>query len=271
MRQAFSNLRVARAKPFILNGMNWVYARLMDSQANLRLRTKLLLSLVLCTAGLTCVTLLVVRHNAQMQVQRQIEGDARNAILTFQVMQNQRQMVLANKADLLATLAYMRGGDATTIQDVSQDPWQSDDCNLFLLADRKGKIVAWQAATSSPSLGTAQELLRRPLKEGARTAWWYTGSRLYQVALQPFYEDAPVKRGLQGTVVVGREVDARVVGDLSRITSSHIVLRYGDDFMIGSLSPLQAPELAHQFSAPPPPVQVPLRRENFFSIFLCPP
>ncbi len=265
MRQAFSNLRVARAKPFILNGMNWVYARLMDSQANLRLRTKLLLSLVLCTAGLTCVTLLVVRHNAQMQVQRQIEGDARNAILTFQVMQNQRQMVLANKADLLATLAYMRGGDATTIQDVSQDPWQSDDCNLFLLADRKGKIVALHAATSSPSLGTAQELLRRPLKEGARTGWWYTGSRLYQVALQPFYEDTPLKRGLLGTVVVGREVDARVVGDLSRITSSHFVFRYGDDFINGSLSPLQEQELAQQILGRPAPEQIQIGGEKFFA------
>jgi len=265
MLQALSNLRVARAKPFILNGMNWIYARLMDSQANLRLRTKLLLSLVLCTAGLTCVTLLVVRHTAQVQVQRQIAGDARNAILTFQVMQHQRQMVLVNKADLLATLAYMRGGDATTIQDVSQDPWQSDDCNLFLLADRKGKIVALHAATASPSLGTAQELLRRPLKDGARAGWWYTGTRLYQVALQPFYEDAPVKRGLQGTVVVGREVDARVVGDLSRITSSHIVLRYGDDFIIGSLSPLQEQELAHQIQGRPTPEQVQIGGEKFFA------
>jgi signal transduction histidine kinase/ActR/RegA family two-component response regulator len=265
MRQTLSNLRVARAKPFVLNGINWVYARLMDSQANLRLRTKLLLSFVLITAGLTCVTLLVVRHNAQVQVQRQIEGDARNAILTFQVMQNQRQMVLANKADLLATLAYMRGGDATTIQDASQDPWQSDDCNLFLLADRRGKIVALHATTSKPSLATAQELLRRPLKEGARAAWWYTGTRLYQVALQPFYEDAPVKSGPLGTVVVGREVDARVVGDLRRITSSHYVFRYGDDFVASTLSPLQEQEVAQQIQRRPALEQVQIGGEKFFA------
>src|SRR5258708_34662018 len=109
----------------------------------------------------------------------------------------------------------MRGGNATTIQDVSQDPWQSDDCNLFLLADRKGKIVALHAATSSPSLGTAQELLRRPLNEGARAGRWYTGSRLYQVALQPLYEDTPLKRGPPGTRCVGPEGDAPVSGDLT--------------------------------------------------------
>jgi signal transduction histidine kinase/ActR/RegA family two-component response regulator len=265
MRKALSNLRVARAKPFILNGMNWVYARLMDSQANLRLRTKLLLSLVLITAGLTCVTLLVVRHNAQVQVQRQIEGDARNAILTFQVMQHQHQTVLANKADLLATLAYMRGGDATTIQDISQDPWQSDDCNLFLLADRRGKIVALHATTSKPSLVTAQELFRRPPKEGASAGWWYAGPRLYQVALQPFYEGALIKRSLLGTVVVGREVDARVVGDLRRITSSHYVFRYGDDFVVSTLSPLQEQEVAQQIQGRPAPEQIQIGGEKFFT------
>jgi signal transduction histidine kinase/ActR/RegA family two-component response regulator len=269
MRQALSNLRVARAKPLIVKGMNWVNALLMNSQANLRLRTKLLLSLVLSTAGLTSVTLLVVRHTAQVQVQRQIEGGARNAILTFQLMQNERQVVLVNKADLLATLAHMRGGDATAIQDVSQDPWQSDVCNLFLLADHSGKIVALQAPTSSPSLGTVQELLRRTLKEGARAGWWYADARLYQVALQPFYEDAPVKGGLLGTVVVGREVDARVVGDLGRITSSHFVFRYGGDFVISTLSPLQEQEVAQQIQGGPAPQQIQIGDEKFFASSLA--
>jgi signal transduction histidine kinase/ActR/RegA family two-component response regulator len=265
MRRALSNLRIAQAKLLILKGMNGVYALLMDRQANLRFRTKLLLSLVLCTAGLTSVTLLVVRHTAQVQVQRQIEGDARYAILTFQVMQNERQMVLVNKADLVATLAHMRGGDATAIQDISQDPWQLDDCNLFLLADHSGKIVALHASTSSPSLGTAQELLRRALKEGARAGWWYTDGRLYQVALQPFYENSPLKRGLLGTVVVGREVDARIVGDVGRITSSHFVFRYGGDFVISTLSPLEEQEVAQQIHGGPAPQQIQIDGEKFFA------
>ena len=115
---------------------------LRRGQGNLRLRTKLLLSFVFLTAALTCATLLVVRRNAQAQVQHQIEQDARNDTLTFQVVQHQQQMALSRKADLLASLAMMRNGDATTIKDASEDPWQSDDCNLFVLADKSGKIVA---------------------------------------------------------------------------------------------------------------------------------
>src|SRR6266852_4421199 len=87
--------------------------KLPVSVAHLRLRTKLLLSFVLLSAGLTCATLLVVRRSAQAQMQHQIEQDARNATLMFQVVEQQHQMALSRKADLLASLTYMRNGDTT--------------------------------------------------------------------------------------------------------------------------------------------------------------
>jgi hypothetical protein len=117
----------------VLSGLSW--PSLPASVANLRLRTKLLLSFVLLSATLTCVTLLVVRRSAQVQMQHQIEQDARNATLMFQVMEHQHQMALSRTADLLASLAYMRNGDTTAIEDASEDPWKSDDCNMFALAD----------------------------------------------------------------------------------------------------------------------------------------
>src|SRR5712691_6339090 len=114
---------------------------MLSKHTKLGLRTKFILSLVLVTAGLTCGTLFVVMRSAEAQMQREIEEGARNAILTFRVEQ-QQQIALSRKADLLATLAYIRSGDASTIRDASENPWQSDDCNLFVLADRKGKVVA---------------------------------------------------------------------------------------------------------------------------------
>ena len=124
---------------------------------NLRLRTKLLLSFVFLTAGLTCATLLVVRRNAEAQVQHQIEQDARNATLTFQVVQHQQRTALSRKAELLASLAYMRNEDATAIKDASEDPWQSDDCNLFVLADKSGRIVAFHSTSPSFPITAAQD------------------------------------------------------------------------------------------------------------------
>src|SRR5712671_6802662 len=169
---------------------------LLKTHNDLRLRSKLLLWLVLFTAALTSATLLVVRHSAQAQVQRQIEQDARNALLTIQAVQHQREMLLTRKADLLATLAYMRNGDPTTIRDASQDPWQSGDCDLFALADRKGKIIGLHTTSLRLSLANAQELFRRSLREDSGTGWWFASGQIFQVVLQPYYDDEPGKSRL---------------------------------------------------------------------------
>jgi signal transduction histidine kinase/ActR/RegA family two-component response regulator len=235
------------------------------SVANLRLRTKLLLSFVLLSAGLTCATLLVVRRSAQVQMQHQVEQDARNATLMFQVMEHQHQMALSRKADLLASLTYMRDGDTTAIKDVSEDPWKSDDCNMFALADKKGKIVALQSTTSVFPTGVAQEMLHRSLSNGSVSAWWVNDKNVYQVVLQRFYDGPPVKSNLRGTVVVGRSMDARAAGDLGRISSSQIIIRNGKDVVVSTLSALQEQEVVRQIRDQPNGDQVYVGNERFFA------
>jgi signal transduction histidine kinase/CheY-like chemotaxis protein len=214
--------------------------------ANLRLRTKFLLSLVVVTAGLTCAALLVVRHAAQVEMQREIQEDAQNAILTFQVVQRQHQIALDHKADLLATLAHMRNGDASAIQDSSEDPWQADDCNLFALADRSGKIVALHTTSPGFPVATAEIMLRRSVREHRTAKWWYGGERLYQVALQPIYEAEGRNKGPVGTVVVGREIDVREANDLRGISSTQVLFRYGSEVAVSTLPPLQEHEVTQQ-------------------------
>jgi signal transduction histidine kinase/CheY-like chemotaxis protein len=233
--------------------------------ANLQLRTKFLFSLVLVTAGLTSATLLVVRHTAQRQVQQQIEEDAHNAILTFQVIERQHQSALGHKADLLATLARMRNGDASTIQDSSEDPWQSDDCNLFVLADRSGKIVAFHTAIPGLAAAAVEEMLRRSLSKGNNADSWYSGGRLYQVVLHPVYEDVSRKSTLLATVVVGREIDRREADDLRRISSSQVIFHHGADIVVSTLSPLQEQELAKQIQERTAPEQIQIDNEQFFA------
>src|SRR5581483_157707 len=132
----------------------------------LSLRTKFLLSLALTIAGLTFATLLVVRNTVQSQVWQRVEEDARNA-----------------------TLAFMRNGDATAIRDASQDPWQSEDCDLMVLADAKGKVVAMHAISQDLPMEDAQAMLRRSSHRESSFTWWVSEGRIYQVAVQPFYRD----------------------------------------------------------------------------------
>jgi signal transduction histidine kinase/ActR/RegA family two-component response regulator len=235
------------------------------SAAKLRLRTKLLLSFVLLSAGLTCATLLVVRRSAQVQVQHQVEQDARNATLMFQVMEHQHQTTLSRKADLLASLAYMRNGDATTIKDVSEDPWKSDDCNMFALADKKGKIIALHSTAAVFPTAVTEEMLRRSLSQGNTSAWWINDRIIYQVVLQRFYDGPPIKSNLQGVVVVGRSMDTRAAGEFSRMSASQVIFRYGKTVVASSLSALQEQEALGQLQDQPAQEQVYLGGERFLT------
>jgi hypothetical protein len=124
----------------------------------------------------------------------------------FQVVQREHRTALSHKADLLATLAELRNGDASAVQDSSEDPWQSDDCNLLALADASGKIVALNTTTSDFPVAAAQAMLRRSLSERKTAGWWYSGERLYQVVLQPIYSEKTRNKAPIATVVVGREL-----------------------------------------------------------------
>jgi signal transduction histidine kinase len=219
----------------------------------LRLRTKFLLSLVIVIAGLTCATLLVVRRNTQERVRREVQEEALNAVLMFRVLEHDHEVTLKRKADLLASMASMRNGDATAVEDVGQDPWQSDEYHLLLLADREGKIVALHTTLNEFPLTRAQALLSHSLDHGDKAAWWYGGRRLYQVVLQPFYDSDTSKNTLLGTVVVGRGIDPT---EFARVSSSQIALRIGNDIVSSTLGPLREAELARHVAA------AGLRQEN---------
>jgi signal transduction histidine kinase/ActR/RegA family two-component response regulator len=219
---------------------------LRHSTGNLRLRTKLLFSFIFLTAALTSLTLLVVRRNAQAQVERQIELDSQNATLTVQAVHRQQKTSLSRKADLLASLAYMRNGDPTAIRDASEDPWQSDDCNLFVLVNKSAKIVALHSSTSSLTVAAAQEMVSRSIARGETSSWWFAGTSLYQVVLQPFYDNSSHKN-LLGFVVVGRLITEHAAADLARITSSDIIFREAGKVAVSTLPLLREAEFSRTF------------------------
>jgi two-component system, cell cycle sensor histidine kinase and response regulator CckA len=203
-------------------------------------------SLVLVITGLTCATLLILRRNAEMQVERQVEDEARNVILTFQVMQQERQIALNHKADLLATVASMRNGDVTTINDAGDDPWQSPGRDLLALTDQNGRILAMHTTAGEFPIPAAEAMLRRSRRAGEVSGWWYSGAQLYQIAIHPFYSDPPSNKVLAGMVVAGRGIDIQGLRDLGKISSSEVALRYGDDIVVSTIPALKQAELADQ-------------------------
>jgi len=140
-------------------------------------------------------------------------------------MQQERQIALSHKADLLATVASMRNGDVTTIDDAGEDPWQAAGRDLLGLTDQNGRILAMHMTAGEFPIPTAEAMLRRSRKAGDLTGWWYSGAQLYQIAIQPFYSDPPANKAPSGMVIAGRGIDTQELRDLGIISSAQLALR----------------------------------------------
>ena len=186
-------------------------------RAKLRLRTKFLLSFLLISSALTCGTLLIVQHQVTLQLRGDISGDLRNSVAAFQDFQRQRELSLTHSAELLANLpnlrAMMTTQDAPTIQDASAEIWRLAGSELFLLADRTGKVAALHTATPGFTRGDAQEFLSRSLKQDESDYWWYGGGHLYEVWIQPVYFGEAANGTTLGFLAIGYEIDQRAAKD----------------------------------------------------------
>lgn len=220
----------------------------------IRMRTKFLLSLLLVSVGLTAATLLIVRHSVQVQMRRQIFGELRNSVLTFQNVQRQGETTLTRSAELLANIpnlkALMTTQDATTIQDASKDLWRLAGSDLFVLADRAGKIAALHTSAPGLTRNVAQELLQKSLQQQDAAHWWFSAGRLYEVFLQPIYFGSPADNRPLGVLAVGYAIDERVAQEVSRVSASQVAFRYGDSVAASTLSSAQESELQRQFEDP---------------------
>ena len=129
-----------------------------DTSGRLRLRTKFLLSLVLVIAALTFSTLLIVGHAAEGQVQKAIEQDTRNSVLTFENIRAERQLELARSAELMSTLpavkALMADTDRAGLNEAFEGIWHSKNFDLLALADWTGKIIALHTSSDGFPVST---------------------------------------------------------------------------------------------------------------------
>ena len=229
------------------------------------LRTRFLLGLVPVLLGLTCVTLLIVQRFAVAQAQRDVEESARNAILTFELLEQKSHVELTRKADLLAMLVSMRNGDATSIDTVSDDPWLADTCTLVVLTGKTGKIIASRPAMNERQTASVKDLLGHAPRGATQNVWWMDAGRLYQVVLQPYYADPPQNKNALGTVLVAREMDAARVAEFARIGSSQVLFRRGTEVVISTLHPLEEAKVARQVALAGGNEKITTERGKFFA------
>ena len=233
--------------------------------ANLRLRTKFLLSMVLVIAGLTLVALLFVRQTVQERAQQELTTSAHKSLLIFELLQHQRQLAMSRKADLLATSAFLSNSDASEFTDTTNNPLDTSSTDLMALADPSGKILALHTTRSSLTTQCVEALLHSTLAKNRSSDWWFNDGHLYQVQLQPIGPIINTKRTESATVVVGQEFDDRSLRDLGRLLSSEVALRYKGRTLASTFDPFREGELSSQLQGRIVPGQLHLGHERFFA------
>src|SRR5438128_10629100 len=234
--------------------------------------------MLLISSGLTCTSLLLVRHTVQKQVRNEIFVDLRNSVDTFQSFQSQREATLTRSAELLADLPNLRALMTTqheaTIQDASTGLWRLAGSDLFALADREGRLVALHTTTAGLTRDLAQQFIRNASFQDSSGQWWFGGQHLYEVFLKPIYFGPASANRQLGFLAVGYEIDDRVASEVSRISASQVAFYYGNAIVRTTLPTIKQSELAHQPSTlvvanSPGPTRVQLSNERFLATSLA--
>jgi signal transduction histidine kinase len=208
-----------------------------------RLRTRFLLSMVLITAGLTALSLLVVRHSVENHVRSGIVQDLRNSVTTFQNFQHDREVMLTHSAELVADLpitrSIMTSHDPATIQDASKYMWPLTGSDLLVLVDRNGRVVGLHTKSVGFTPEAAGRDFARSLTEEGSSHWWFGSHHLYQTFMQPIYFGSKTEGPLLGFLIIGYEIDDRLAREVSKISASQVAFSYGDEIVATTLTLLQ--------------------------------
>ena len=241
-----------------------------------RLRTRFLLSMVLITAGLTALSLLVVRHSVRKHVREGIAQDLQNSVTTFQNFQHDRETMLTHSAELVAylpiTRAILTAHDPATIQDASQDVWPLTGSDLMVLVNRSGTVVALHTKSPGFTREEAQKYFERSLNEDDSSHWWFGAHHLYQTFVQPVYFGSKTEGPLLGFLVIGYEIDDRLAREVGKVSASQVAFSYGDEIVATTLTSAQAQSSGVRSLAAGAPQSAPLDvevgKENFVATSL---
>jgi len=240
--------------------------------AIIRLRTRLVLSLILTTAVLTGVSLLVVQNYLRQHAKREIRDQIANSIQTYSEYAQQHRKLLIQSADFAADLPTIRSLMTTdhekTIQDTSTDLFKLSESDLLVLADPEGKVMAFHLKAGAFDREAAHNSLLRSQQAQRPNDWWFSNGSLYEVFVRPIYMGTPEDNSLLGMLAMGFAVDGHLADTVARITSSDIAFRYGNVVVGSSLPANQQQELSSQESlvvdnASPAARDILLGGENF--------
>jgi signal transduction histidine kinase len=213
----------------------------------LRMRTTLLIPLLVLSFGWTVISLLIIRTIVQHQIRDNLASDLQHSVSTYQNLQHQRREMLRRESALLADLpslkALMTAHDARTIEDAGIEFWQVSGSDFFALLSPDRKLVAeyrrgppFEKADVEKKLRVSLERLEEPIP------LTFDGP-LYEVSSQPILFGPKGSGSLLGFVAVGFAIDKQVAQEVSEAAAAQVAFAADGRIVASTLQPSLQQEL----------------------------
>ncbi len=206
----------------------------------LRMRTTLLLPLLLLTFGGTPLSLLILQNIVKQQARAGLASDLEHSVRTYENLARQRRELLTRESALLADIPYLKSlmlADNRTIADGGADFWRLSGADFFALLDRDSRLIVSYNRGAPLGRVPVEHGLESSLSRSEETTLLALDHRLYEVSIQPLVFGDKVNGTQLGFVAVGRAVDASVARDVSEAAAADVTFAAGGSIVTSTLTP----------------------------------
>src|ERR1700733_5737293 len=211
--------------------------KLMD---RLRMRTTLLIPLLVLSFGCTLLSLLVIQTIVEQQTQTNLASDLQHSVRTYRNFQHQQRELLARESALLADLpslkSLMTTYDQRTIEDGGVEFWQVSGSDFFALLDQSGKLIAtYNRGRALNRSGVAHGLEAGMNKPDP--VLLALDDSIYEISTQPLYFGPKEHGTLLGFVAVGYAIDEHIAQAVSEAAAAEVTFTVDGKIVVSTLNP----------------------------------
>lgn len=205
----------------------------------LRMRTTLLIPLLVLSFGCTLLSLLVIRTIVEEQTQTNLASDLQHSVKTYRNFQHQQRQLLARESALLADLpslkSLMTTYDPRTIEDGGVEFWQVSGADFFALLDQDGKLIT--AYNYGPALDRARVATALAVDfQKPDPALLALNNRIFEISTQPLYFGPKENGTLLGFVSVGYAIDEHVAKAVSEAAAAEVTFSVDGKVVVSTLN-----------------------------------
>ena len=205
-----------------------------------RMRTTLLIPLLLLCLGFTPISLLILQTIVRQQARAGLSSDLQHSVQTYQNLARQRRELLVRESVLLADLPSLKAlmtADTRTIADGSVEFWQMSGGDVFALLDRSGKFVVSFNRGAPLARPEVEQGLENCLQQPEQPTLLALDQRLYEISIQPLVFGDKKNGSQLGFVAIGYAIDENVAREVSEAAAAEVTFTVGNAIVASTLKP----------------------------------